>query len=325
MTSGSRILLRKYVAEHYTARISALSPNARHRYGSQLKTHILPQLGALTLDRIDERRVQGYLSELLKSDLAPSSAASCARLLLRVLSVADAQGFTTCRVDGRRIQWPRTQSAPPESRCFTAQEIDRILGHATGWARVMFCLMAWSGLRIGEALGLDWSHIDWGERMFHIRQQASRGVLRVLKSHTSRADLPIHHELERVLAAYWVECGQPSAGLVFGRHGEPRRAQGISAGYLTPLLEQLAIPHAGPHAFRHSFCRSLWSSGADAESIRRLMRHSNLNQTLKYSHVAAAALRTIIDRVRTSQSEVLTMSATAAPRTCGVTTPGKPT
>jgi integrase/recombinase XerD len=320
-----RTQLRKYIADHYLARIEGLSPNAKHRYKSQLKMHVLPHLGSYQLDRIDEPRVQAFVSELLKGKLAPSSAASCARLLLRVLTVADGQGFATARVDARRIQWPRTQSAPRESRCFSAQEVETILASATGWPRVMFCLMAWAGLRIGEALGLDWSHVDWTGCLLRLRQQASRGQLRVLKSYTSMADLPMDPRLQSVLADFWRQAGSPAHGLLFSRHGEPRRAQGVTACYLTPLLRRLGIAHAGLHAFRHSFCRSLWAAGADAASVMRLMRHSNLNQTLKYTHVGAQALRQTIDRVSMGGNGVSNVSPAAAPRTFEVTQPGKPT
>jgi integrase len=295
-STARSIQLRKYVAEHYAARIAALSPNARHRYGSQMRTHILPKLGGVLLERIDAPRVQGFMGELLKTHLAPSSVASIGRLLLRTLAVADGEGFRTCRVDARRIQWPRTQGAPRESRTFTAQEVDRILAAATGWSRVLFCLLAWAGLRIGEGLGLDWCQVDWAARTLKIRQQASRGELRTLKSYTSRADLPMDQRLEQALAAYWRESGSPPTGLVFGLRGAPRHAYGVVSEHLTPLLQRLGIPHAGPHAFRHSFCRALWAAGVDAERIRRLMRHSNLNQTLKYSHVDALGLRDAIDR-----------------------------
>lgn len=300
-----RIQLRTYVAERYLARIAGLSPNAKSRYKSQLKIHILPSLGGVVIDRIDAKRVQAFIAELLKTRLAPSSVSSVGRLLLRILTVADGEGFITAQVDARRILWPRTQSAPIESRFFTQEETDRILEAATGWSRIVFCLLAWAGLRIGEALGLDWANVDFSRGVLMIRQQASRQQLRTLKSHTSRADLPMDPRLHQVLIAQWEVQRCPTHGLVFHRFDAaldaPRSAESVSDTHLTPLLRRLGIAHAGPHAFRHSFCRSLWAAGIDAESIRRLMRHANLNQTLRYSHVGTHQLRAAMDRLSTSQ------------------------
>jgi integrase len=294
---GRRIQLSKYLEAHYEARIASLSPNARLRYRSQLRTHIVPAFGRCTLARIDEAEVQRFLADRLKAGLAPTSVASAGRLLLRILAVADDQGYSTARVDARRIQWPKSQAAPRESRCFSAEEVDKILAAAVGWARVLWCVLAWQGLRVGEGLGLDWSHVDFDRRMLYIRQQASHGELRVLKSHTSRADLPLDPRLGRVLADYHLAEGSPSTGLLFGRYGAPRSTEGITNGHLTPLLQRIGVPHGGPHSFRHSFCRSCWAAGLDAETVRRLMRHATLAQTLRYSHVSATALRAGIDRV----------------------------
>jgi integrase len=296
-TSRQRLLLRTY-ADYFERRIAGLSPNCRARYGSQLRRHIVPALGRLPLDRIDAAIVQAFLAELLAKKMAASTACSVGRLLLRILAVADMEGRAVAAINPHRLVWPRSQTPPVEPRAFTIEEVDRILAATTGWPRVLFAVLALAGLRISEGLGLDWSHVDWQRSELQIRQQASRGKLRVLKSSTSRVDLPMHSALRAILAAYWQSEGSPVSGLLFGgAAGLPRRAEGIASRHLSPLLSRLGIPHGGCHSFRHGFCVRCWQAGLPADVIRRLMRHSSFALTLRYSHTGAAELRAGIDRL----------------------------
>jgi integrase len=318
MSTVSRLQLRTFVAR-FELRCAGLSPNCRSRYKSQLQRHVLPALGRIPIDRIDAARVQSHLAELLNAKLAPSTVCSVGRLLLRVLAVAGLEGHQVHRIDGRSLVWPRSQSPPSDPRMFTAQEVERILDAAAGWPRVLYCVLAWSGLRIGEALGLDWQHIDLERSLIRVRQQASRGLLRTLKSRTSRADLPLHSDLQAVLTAYWHSCGSPAAGLIFGGAGGlPRSAQGIASRHLTPLLQKLQIDHAGPHAFRHSFCTRCWAAGLPANVIQRLMRHSNIGMTMRYTHADAEELRAGMNRIPA-------VAGAAAASVCGVSILSKPT
>ncbi len=301
--AGARIRLKLYV-ERFQARTTGLSPNAQARYRSQLKRHILPLLGRAYLDRIDAAAAQSFLAQLLATKLEPSSVCSVGRLLLRVMARAGEEGFSTCRIDARRLLWPRSQSAPSAPRSFSQAEVDRILGAATGWPRAAFAMMALSGMRVGETLGLSWEDGDWSRSLLRVRQQASRGRLRVLKSRTSAAALPMHPRLAELLAAHWRDSGQPSAGLVFGLHGKPRTAEGLAQRHLRPLLVKLGIPHGGAHSFRHHHCNALWAAGVPAHAIQRLMRHSTLAMTQRYSHAGEGELRRGIEQLARHGSAV---------------------
>jgi integrase len=39
----------------------------------------------------------------------------------------------------------------------------------------LVCFLAYSGLRIGEALALDWEVVDWGQKMLHVKRE-KRGI-----------------------------------------------------------------------------------------------------------------------------------------------------
>ncbi|MFT3905787.1 MAG: tyrosine-type recombinase/integrase [Steroidobacteraceae bacterium] len=298
---GRRIRFADY-AERFKLRCAGLAPNSVARFNSQLRRHLLPALGRVWLDELDQAALQAFIGRLTLAGHAPSSVCSLGRLFIRIVSVARSEGFATAPMDARQLQWPRSQEAPADPRAFDQAEIDRLLGAATGWLRALLGCLGLAGLRVGEGLGLDWAHVDWAAGLLRIRQQASRGRLRTLKSRTSRADLPLHPRLKALLHELWQAQAQPATGLLFAHHGLPRTAEGV-ARRLRRLLDQLQIPSGGFHAFRHGFCVACWRAGLAAETIRRLMRHSTLTMTLRYSHLQAHDLRAGIEQLAQHTSD----------------------
>lgn len=53
------------------------------------------------------------------------------------------------------------------------------------------CFVAYSGLRIGEALPLDWETVDWAEKVIHVKRE-KRGIM---------PWVPILPEMETLLRA----------------------------------------------------------------------------------------------------------------------------
>ena len=58
-----------------------------------------------------------------------------------------------------------------------------------------------AGLRVSEALGLQWSDIDWEHGTVTIRRSAYRGSIAETKNTSSKAKLPLHPTLAALLLA----------------------------------------------------------------------------------------------------------------------------
>jgi integrase len=284
-------------ARRYLLRAASLAPNTRGRYRSEIERHIIRRLGSMQLCNVTAATTQKFIAALLAAKIAPSTTRGIGKLLLRILAAAAAEEKNVTPIDSRRITWPREQRARRAPKSFTADEVDRIIAGASGWPKALFAVLGMVGLRISEGLGLDWIDVDLIGGALHVRQQASRGHLRALKSSTSRADLPLHPRLQTILADYWSEQGNPTSGLLFSRYGLPRSATGVADKQLRPLLRRLGIEHHGLHGFRHAYCRRLWTANVPAPVIMRLMRHGDLRTTLSYSETTADELRAGVVRV----------------------------
>ena len=67
----------------------------------------------------------------------------------------------------------------------TEQELTRVLAEIArsdpGWS-LFFRFLAWSGLRIGEAIELRWRDVDLGRRIVHVRRRYFAGRIGPPKS-----------------------------------------------------------------------------------------------------------------------------------------------
>ena len=100
------------------------------------------------------------------------------------------------------------------------------------------CFLAFSGLRIGEALPLDWEAVDWGERVIHV-QREKRGIM---------PWVPILPEMESLLGAMQ---RRSASHLLFPSPFDPDTVRDVSAirHRLSAACRSLGIGHVTPHGY----------------------------------------------------------------------------
>lgn len=84
--------------------------------------------------------------------------------------------------------------------------------------------------------------------------------------------------------------------LVAAPHGEhlaTPKAETISGTFRT-WAQRLKEPRLHPHALRHTFATSLVRAGNDVETVRHLMGHASIEQTMRYFHVCGVAARNAV-------------------------------
>ena len=160
------------------------------------------------------------------------------------------------------------------------------------------------GLRLGEALGLQWSEVDFERGQLRVvatlqRLKGSDGIrrweLRPPKSEESNRTLPLpssvaealHGERSRQrlaqLAAGPVWQG---SGFVFtGRTGEPWTEGGALHAFQAALAVA-GLPRMRLHDLRHGTATLLLAQGVPARVVMEILGHSQISMTLNtYSHV----------------------------------------
>jgi integrase len=175
------------------------------------------------------------------------------------------------RVNGRRDE----ADEEPEAKALTRAELALLLDAVPERWRPFHELLAETGLRVSEALGLDWPDVEFGARpRLRVRRQFYRGDLKRLKSSNGRRDLPLSRALARKL---WAARPADGAGPVFATRTGTRLSDRNVRRVLDKATERAGIgerddagrwrPCASFHTFRHT-CASMPHLRVDAVRLR---------------------------------------------------------
>lgn len=119
----------------------------------------------------------------------------------------------------------------------------------------LVCFLAFSGLRIGEALPMTWGAVNWDEQILHVRRE-KRGIT---------PWVPILREMEALLKDM---KSRATSDLLFPSPFDPKQPRDPSAvrHRIASACKSLGIHHVTPHGLRSYFVTQARQSGlTDAE------------------------------------------------------------
>lgn len=181
-----------------------------------------------------------------------------------------------------------------EALILTPAQTAALIDHLPDTEKPLAWLVAATGLRISEALGLMWTDINWREGLIQLKRKwGAEGIVPKLKTKRSRSAVAMHPILARILQE-WRKTTPYSGDNHFlfpsfrlsGK--QPRTANMIVEDYLRPAAVAAGVLAAddtttrfGFHNLRHSLSSFLISSGADPRTVMDSLRHSSLKTTLE--------------------------------------------
>lgn len=208
--------------------------------------------------------------------------------------------------------------AKSEQRYFTEAELCRILSMAPEPDKTMYWLLAQTGLRIGEVLGLTWETVDLENSIVIVQTSVARGKLRdrEVKTDAAKRIIPISPRLAEHLSIYRTKLWQANDhNLLFANTaGNPWSASSFLDRRFKPFLAGLAIPDAGFHAFRHASATILSRMKVPMEIRRARMGHTDEEMTLRYTHVIDSDAREVasnFDRILSPETAISATVETA--------------
>lgn len=177
------------------------------------EAHAASRLGAYPLREIDARRVVAFRGELLAAGVGPQSVVKTMSMLQRVFRDAVEYGEVAFN-PFRAVQKPSPGPAR-EAHPLTPLQVERLAANldARGYVRsaVLVRLMAYTGLRPQEALGLHWYAVR--DRTLLVELANADGELERLKnrkrSRKRSRTVDLMGPVQEDLAAFGSQCGHP--------------------------------------------------------------------------------------------------------------------
>jgi len=272
----------------------AEKPRTVDFYKAKLKALLADEtLASTRLDDLDEAAIEAYkqnrsrITSRRKRPLSPGSINRELATLRRLLRLAH--------------EWRVIQRVPRVHLLRGERHREVVLSYAQerpylDIAHSPLCQVALllldTGLRLGEALSLEWPQVH-----LEPADGAKFGYLTVLygKAKNRKArNVPLSERVVVMLA----QLGQKERGFVFDRgDGAPWSDSHLDQQHAR-VRELLKLPEDFVlHSLRHTFGTRLGESGADAFTIMKLMGHSSVTISQRYVHPSPEAIEMAYGRL----------------------------
>ena len=321
-TPPTRITVKAFLLNEWLPTVKgSLRPTTYGSYAMLTREHILPRLGALQLEKLTPGAINALYAHLLDHGRVHGGGALSASSVRRVHAVLHRACHDAVRW-GRLSVNPVAGADPPKASAehrdrlpvWTAEQLAAFLGHVSdGRLFALWRLLAMTGMRRGEALGLAWEGLDMEAGSVTIRRAwiPVNGVAQFSepKSRSSRRTIaldPVTLEVLRAHAARqageqagWAEDSN-EAGLMFTRaDGRPRVPWAVSKAFREHSKAAM-LPTIPLHGLRHTYATLALASGINPRIVSGRLGHATVALTLDvYSHVLPQADREAAERIAT--------------------------
>jgi integrase len=321
---------RQWVERYHGTGRRGFREETRGEYRALLEKYALEYFPPrLRLTEVTPREIAEFIGWLVKQGngrggkLSDKSVRNALGPLRACLATARREGLIRSNpADGAALPHrPRIEEDEELPRPFPGTTMELVVSLAHPGHRLMFELLAATGVRRSELLAFQGRHLalsgDRPEVRVRQRARAHKGMgmlIGPIKSRYARRDLPIPLELTDRLAALRV----PDDALVFaspitGRPYDPRH---LEHRVLSPACAEAGVEWAGFHTFRHTVASRLFANGRNAVEVQRWLGHHSPSFTLDtYVHLLDGNLGAPLEPLRVNDG------STACPETADNETP----
>jgi integrase len=295
---------------NYRGRTSrGLEDSTRSGYEISFRLHVLPlPIARMRLRDLGAPDVRDWLAQLERRGDSPTTIRLAKAALSVMLATAVEDGdIASNPVSGVRYvpsDAAKRKHAKRKPKALTAADVVAILNAMPEQWRAFFTMLAQTGVRIGELLGLTWEYVHLGDDPhIMVAEQVYRGQRKKLKTEASKARVP----LSSTMAAWLTELRPEGATLdapvfpaktggaltyanVYNRVLRPALIDaGIAVQTGTETVRKRGNDVERPvwdyqgvafHAFRHACGSLLFAHGKTLKQVQGWLRHSQLTTTM---------------------------------------------
>ena len=285
-------LLRKKYEDDYAMNFVGEQGYARNLGGVALFERT--GIGKLPVADITETQIKAFLRSITKySD-------SVIKKTYQQLNVAfkmavDKNIIEKNPMEANDIRRPKSSKKPKDVKGFTQEEQDRFLKALEEFKvprnrndyKLQLLIELYSGMRMGEINALKPEHIDFENRLIHVRSTVSRGleyrtfIKEGAKTDAGVRDIPINKMLETVLRASLEQKRRNPLGLVFYDHIKNDLITTSQVNcFFHRICKKAGISKRGQHALRHTFATRCIEAEIPPVVLKTWMGHKDIHMTL---------------------------------------------
>lgn len=270
-------------ADQWLSGLHHLKPKTKAGYESLLRTRVLPEFGDRQLRTLSSAAVRRWIAEMADEGLSAARIRQARQVLHAMFEMAVDDGLVV-RNPTDRVKAPTVR--PRRQVFLSADEVTALAEAAEErqqGAGILVRLLAWSGLRWGEAVALRPKAVDVDKRRIHISEAVTEvdGVLNwgTPKTHEARTVIVPAFVGERLRSHM---RGKRSDQLLFtAPQGGPLRTSNFRRDVWLPAIISAGAPEGLlVHDLRDTAASLMISAGASIKAVQRALGHASAKMTL---------------------------------------------
>jgi integrase len=290
------------------------SETTRPEYERPIRAHALDRWAGWKLAEVEAADVRELFGEMRVNDCSTSQIKKLRAALSVMFATAVDDGLIrTNPCQGVRIPAEPDNGEPEDevAKALTRAELGLLMTTIPDEWTLFFEFLTVTGLRISEAFGLRWEHVDLGDDpLVRVREQFYRGKRRKLKSGAARRELPLAADMSaRLLGHRRDHYFGPKTPVFASKTGTELIRGKVAERVLTPAafdagfkIEELIVGEDGKekvkvrptvtfHTFRHTCASLLFDDGRNIKQVQEWLGHADPAFTLRtYVHLLDAGV-----------------------------------
>lgn len=204
----------------------------------------------------------------------------------------------------KNVVRPKVKNVHKEfTNFYSKEELQRFLQYAKSYnqkAYTFFRLLAYTGLRRGEALALKWSDIDFKENVVSVKRTLTKGlgnkvIVQTPKTSSSYRKVAIDRNTASILKEWKQEqrkqqivinINQDHVIFNLGKESIPL-SDGCIVNWNNIISKQSKLSRITIHGFRHTNASLLFEAGVSMKDVQTRLGHKSVKTTMDiYTHVS---------------------------------------
>lgn len=270
------------------------APSTYIRLESLIRVHVLPRFGRIPISAVTRSEVRKWAGELVECR-SPDTARQAVGALRNVLQYAVESEALAINVTK---DIPIRGVRPGKVRSLTHEQVHSLAGAMTSARdKALVYLLAYCGLRFGEATALSWSDFNRSAMALSVHKAVRRAKhgreIGPTKTLSTRS-VPVPSVVREAMLVFWAEVqeverlswwpaeARSDERLVFAtRTGAPVSLQSIHKALETGCEKAGISPRVTPHQLRDTYASLAIASGASVAALAANLGHS-MTMTLKH-------------------------------------------
>jgi integrase len=285
-----------------------LRPSSAAMYRLYVERDIVPAIGSVRLGDLRPGHVERLLRDLRGADRGATTIRRVHATLRSALTSARKARLVSYNA-ATDVELPNVR--PAKVRPWEADELATFLDHSAGHRLgAIFEVMAFTGLRRGEACALRWADVNLEQgyivvrsQLVEVRGQVMEGKPKTRSGEDRRVDigartigaLMAHRFAQDAERLQW-GSGYTDSDRVFAREDGTDLSPGQVTKTFTRLSAAAGLRQVRLHDLRHGAASLMLAGGADIAVVSKRMGHSSVRLTVDtYSHLLEGVGRSAAD------------------------------